>query len=138
MYDERRIEPLTDPPDVRPPRRWQDTGREAILLLPNVVKLLARLMRDPRVPVRRKVFAASVMVYVVSPIDIIPDIIPGLGKFDDILLAALAVDHLIGGAGDDVIADHWDGSEDSLDLLMSVADWSAEIIPGPLRALLPD
>lgn len=138
MYDERRIEPLTEPENVRPPRRWQDTGREAILLLPNVVKLLARLMRDSRVPVRRKVFAATVMVYVVSPIDIIPDLIPGLGKFDDILLAALAVDHLISGADHDVIADHWDGSEDSLDLLMSVADWSAEIIPGPLRGLLPD
>ena len=136
MYGERRIEPITDPGDVAPARSWQETGREAVLLLPNVVKLLVRLIRDPRVAVRSKDFAAAVLIYVISPIDVIPDLIPGLGKFDDVLLVALAIDRLIEGAGHEVIAQHWDGSVDSLDLILSVADWGAEVIPGPLRSLL--
>jgi uncharacterized membrane protein YkvA (DUF1232 family) len=137
MNDPQPIEPITDADDVTPARRWQETGREAVLLLPNIAKLLVRIVRDPRVPVRRKTFAAAVLVYVLSPIDLIPDMIPGLGKFDDVLFVAIALNHLIEGAGRDVIIDHWDGSEDSLDLILSVADWGAEVIPGPFRRLLP-
>ncbi|MGB5657421.1 MAG: hypothetical protein WBN35_12525, partial [Acidimicrobiia bacterium] len=51
-------------------REPKEIAREAILLIPNVVKLLARIVRDPRVPVRRKTFAAAALVYVVSPIDL--------------------------------------------------------------------
>jgi uncharacterized membrane protein YkvA (DUF1232 family) len=51
-----------------------------------------RLMRDPRVPWPAKIIAAAVVVYVASPIDLIPDFIPVLGHVDDLLVA------LIGGA----------------------------------------
>jgi uncharacterized membrane protein YkvA (DUF1232 family) len=49
------------------------------------------LMRDPRVPWPAKIIAAAVVVYVASPIDLIPDFIPVLGHVDDLLVA------LIGG-----------------------------------------
>jgi uncharacterized membrane protein YkvA (DUF1232 family) len=49
-------------------------------------------MRDPRVPWPAKIIAAAVVAYVASPIDLIPDFIPGLGHVDDLLVA------LIGGA----------------------------------------
>ena len=50
------------------------------------------LMRDPRVPWPAKIIAAAVVVYVASPIDLIPDFIPVLGHVDDLLVA------IIGGA----------------------------------------
>lgn len=50
------------------------------------------LMRDPRVPWWAKVIAMAVVVYLASPIDLIPDFIPVLGHMDDLLVA------LIGGA----------------------------------------
>jgi len=50
------------------------------------------LMRDPRVPWPTKIIAAAVVVYVASPIDLIPDFIPVLGHVDDLLVA------IIGGA----------------------------------------
>ncbi len=50
------------------------------------------LMRDPRVPWWAKLIAAAVVVYLASPIDLIPDFIPVLGHIDDLLVA------LIGGA----------------------------------------
>jgi len=49
-------------------------------------------MRDPRVPWWAKIIAAAVVVYVASPIDLIPDFIPVLGQLDDLLVA------IIGGA----------------------------------------
>ncbi len=118
-------------------RDIKEMGREAVFLIPNVVKLLARITRDPRVSVRRKTFAAAALIYVVSPIDLIPDFIAGFGQLDDLVIAAIALNHLIAGAGRDVVTEHWDGSEDALDLILAATEWSAEIIPGPMRRLLP-
>lgn len=120
-----------------PKRDAREIARETILMIPNIVKLLARIARDPRVSVRRKTFAAAAMIYVVSPIDLIPDFIAGIGQLDDLIVAAIALNHLIDGAGREIVEEHWDGSVDSLDLVLAATEWGAEIVPGPLRKLLP-
>jgi len=120
-----------------PKRQAKAIAREAIVLIPNVVKLLGRLVRDPRVSVRRKSFAVAALIYVVSPIDLIPDFVAGFGQLDDLVIVAVALNHLIAGAGRDVVEEHWDGSTDSLDLVLSATEWGNEIIPRPLRRLLP-
>jgi uncharacterized membrane protein YkvA (DUF1232 family) len=111
--------------------------REAIWLLPNVVKLLARIVRDRRVPVRAKAFAAAVLIYVISPIDIIPDFVIGFGKLDDLILSAVAIQYLVESAGPEIVGEHWDGSEGSLDMILSAAEMGAEVIPKPIRKMLP-
>jgi uncharacterized membrane protein YkvA (DUF1232 family) len=120
-----------------PKRDARAIAREAILMIPNIVKLLGRIARDPRVSVKRKTFAIAAMIYVVSPIDLIPDFIVGIGQLDDLIVVAIALNHLIDGAGRDVVEEHWDGSADSLDLVLAATEWGAEIVPGPLRRLLP-
>jgi uncharacterized membrane protein YkvA (DUF1232 family) len=120
-----------------PKRDARAIAREAILMIPNIVKLLGRIARDPRVSVKRKTFAVAAMIYVVSPIDLIPDFIVGIGQLDDLIVVAIALNHLIDGAGRDVVEEHWDGSADSLDLVLAATEWGAEIVPGPLRRLLP-
>ena len=54
-------------------------------------RLAIRLFREPRVPMLLKAFPLLAVLYVVSPIDLVPDFIPGLGQLDDlgIILAAL-------------------------------------------------
>lgn len=47
--------------------------------------------RDPRVPLHAKLFAALVVGYAFSPIDLIPDAIPVLGYLDDLILVPLGV-----------------------------------------------
>ena len=47
--------------------------------------------RDPRVPLYARVFAAIVVGYAFSPIDLIPDFIPVLGYLDDLVLVPLGV-----------------------------------------------
>ena len=81
--------------------------------------------------------AALVLGYVISPIDLIPDFFLGVGLLDDLVLVALALANLMESAGRDVVLEHWDGSEDALDLVMATVDWGAEIIPDPVRRLLP-
>lgn len=47
--------------------------------------------RDPRVPLFARIFAACVVAYAFSPIDLIPDFIPVLGHLDDLILVPLGV-----------------------------------------------
>jgi uncharacterized membrane protein YkvA (DUF1232 family) len=57
----------------------------------NEAQLIWRLLRDRRVPVWQKAIPLVAMLYVVSPVDLIPDVIIGLGQLDDlgILLGSL-------------------------------------------------
>ncbi len=118
-------------------RSRQELLVEAVMVLPNVVKLLTRLLRDPRVPMRRKAFIGAVLAYVLSPVDLIPDFVVGIGRLDDLVFISLAIDHLMSGAEEEIVREHWDGTEDGLDLIRSVFAWGAAIIPGGIRSLLP-
>jgi uncharacterized membrane protein YkvA (DUF1232 family) len=54
-------------------------------------RLATRLFREPRVPTALKAVPVLALLYVLSPIDLVPDFIPGLGQLDDlgVILAAL-------------------------------------------------
>ena len=69
----------------------QKTWRERAKLLKNDVYALYFALRDPRVPWHAKLFAAAVVAYALSPIDLIPDFIPVLGYLDDLVLVPLGV-----------------------------------------------
>jgi uncharacterized membrane protein YkvA (DUF1232 family) len=118
-------------------RSRQELVIEAAMLLPNVVKLLSRMLRDRRVPMRRKVLIGAVLAYVISPVDLIPDFVVGIGRLDDLVLVSLAIDHIMSGADEDIVRMYWDGTEDGLDLVRSVFAWGAAIIPDGIRRLLP-
>jgi uncharacterized membrane protein YkvA (DUF1232 family) len=47
--------------------------------------------RDPRTPLSARIVAALVAAYALSPIDLIPDVIPVLGLLDDLLLVPLGL-----------------------------------------------
>ncbi|MBI9085772.1 MAG: DUF1232 domain-containing protein [Desulfobacterales bacterium] len=67
--------------------RWKQ--RVAALKIETYALYLAA--RDPRVPWYAKVLAASVAAYLLSPIDLIPDVIPVLGALDDLILVPLGI-----------------------------------------------
>jgi len=116
--------------------------RDAVWALPNLIKLLARLLADPAVPLRRKLLAAAAGGYAVAPVDLIPDFIPVVGQVDDLIVVALGLKHLMDGAPPEVVRRHWDGSDDVLELVTNVIDWGAGLAPralhGALKRLSPN
>jgi uncharacterized membrane protein YkvA (DUF1232 family) len=48
-------------------------------------RLALRLLRDPRAPIAAKVIFGAMVVYLISPIDVVPDWIPVLGQADDLV-----------------------------------------------------
>ena len=109
---------------------------DAVYLLPNLIKLLGRLVRDPRVPRRSKVVIGAALAYLVSPVDLIPEFVPVVGFADDVLLVSYAVNHLIEVAGEDVVLEHWDGPRDMLELVRSVLEVASDLVPPQLKRLI--
>ena len=110
-----------------------DAASEALLALPRLIKLTYRLMRDPRISKRKRIFALGALGYLVSPVDVVPDFVPVIGRVDDVLVVALALRHLLDGADPEILAEHWDGSDDALDTVNAVIGWAAELVPKSVR-----
>jgi uncharacterized membrane protein YkvA (DUF1232 family) len=77
-----------------------------LLHLPQMLRLFAALLPDPRVSLWLKIGVTAGAVYVLSPLDIIPDVITGIGIVDDILIAFLILQGFIGMAPQDVVDEH--------------------------------
>lgn len=106
---------------------------DAASTLPNLAKLLWRLLRDPRVPRRTKLVVGGAVAYAASPVDLVPDFIPVVGVADDMLVLAFAVHHIVEVAGEEIVLEHWDGSRDLLELVRSILDVASDFVPARLR-----
>ena len=64
---------------------------QLLVHLPSFLKLFSRLVKDPRINLAPKLVVLGALAYVVLPIDLVPDFVPGLGQADDVavLLAGL-------------------------------------------------
>ena len=86
--------------------------------LPDCVVTTRRLRRDPRVPRRAKVAIAFAGLYVLSPIDLIPEFLPVIGPLDDVVVVALALRYAARRVPRDVLDEAWSGERRILDRLL--------------------
>lgn len=95
--------------------------RDLLRLAPDVVRLLRRLVADRTVPRGVRVTLVLLLVYLISPIDLIPDFIPVLGYADDALIVAIALRYATRRAGSAAIERHWPGTADGLGGVLRLA-----------------
>jgi uncharacterized membrane protein YkvA (DUF1232 family) len=87
---------------------------ETIRLLPDLLRLVTRLARDPQLPRGVRVRLWLLLGYLAMPIDLVPDFIPILGYADDAIAVALVLRSVIRHAGPEPVQRHWPGSPDGL------------------------
>jgi uncharacterized membrane protein YkvA (DUF1232 family) len=85
---------------------------EYAMLIPDIVTLLWRLFRDKRVNRKTKMLVGGLLAYIASPLDIIPDFIPLIGKVDDIAIVLFAMNKIINEVPEEVILSNWTGKDD--------------------------
>ena len=90
-------------------RHTNDSITEYVLCVPDFFYLLMKLMGDGDVPKRCKVQIAAALAYFVSPADVLPDILGGLGWLDDLYVALLVLNSLLSSVDSEVIERHWLG-----------------------------
>ena len=95
--------------------------RDALRLLPDVVRLLRRLASDPALPRGVRVRLWLLLGYLLLPVDLVPDFIPVVGYADDAVIVAVALRSVTRRAGSEAIARHWPGTPEGLAAVLRLA-----------------
>jgi uncharacterized membrane protein YkvA (DUF1232 family) len=96
-------------------------ARALATFVPDCIVLVTRLLRDERVPRRRKLLLFGLMGYLALPFDLVPDFIPVAGQLDDAIIVALVLRSFVRRSGEDLIRELWPGPEESLALIVQLA-----------------
>jgi uncharacterized membrane protein YkvA (DUF1232 family) len=97
------------------------TLREAAGLLPQVIGLVRRLASDPGLPRGVRTRLVLLFAYLISPVDLVPDVVPVLGHLDDAVLTAIVLRSTVRRAGPEAVERHWRGSPQGLDVVRRLA-----------------
>ena len=128
------------PPRLR--RRSSGAAADRVLVaelvrdIPCFLKLLGRLVVDPRVSRVDKAIVVATIGYVAMPFDLVPDFVPFFGMLDDLYLLALALRRLMRNAGPEVLRDHWDGRITSLESALAGLEKAGSFLPDRVRRRL--
>ncbi len=95
--------------------------REIARLVPDVVRLIKRLGTDPAVPRGTRIWLLILLVYLLSPIDLIPDFIPVIGFVDDAIVVAVALRFATKHAGTAAIERNWPGTPAGLRSVLTLS-----------------
>lgn len=114
----------------------KDRMKGFLMFLPNMVVLLGRLLKDARVPTVEKALFVAAIVYVISPLDFIPDFFPFIGQVDDVYVVALTLLRLVNRTDESVVREHWSGGGDIVSLVDSVAGLAPALLPKRVSRVL--
>jgi uncharacterized membrane protein YkvA (DUF1232 family) len=98
-------------------RPSRDRALALIKATPDIARLAVRIAKDPGTPRRYRIGLVVLGVYLASPIDLVPDFLPGIGSLDDVVLAAIVLRWVGRGIGRDRIEALWPGDEEGLSVL---------------------
>jgi uncharacterized membrane protein YkvA (DUF1232 family) len=101
------------------------SARDAVRLIPDILRLVRRIAADRSLPRGVRVRLWLLLGYLVFPIDLVPDVIPGLGYADDVVIVAAALRSVVRRAGPDAVRRHWPGTDAGLSTL-----WRLTRLPG--------
>ena len=92
--------------------------RDLASFVPDCVTTVRRLRRDPRVPRRAKVVVALAGLWLLSPVDLLPEFLPVIGPLDDVVVVALALRYAARRVPREVLLEAWPGERRLLERLL--------------------
>jgi uncharacterized membrane protein YkvA (DUF1232 family) len=95
--------------------------REALRILPDLIRLLKNLASDGSQPRGVRIWLGLLMVYLAVPIDLIPDFIPVLGYADDAIIVVAVLRSVVRRVGLEPLRAHWPGTDDGFNALCKAA-----------------
>lgn len=108
---------------------------DLLLLLPDLSVLLFRMARDPRVALGSKAIAVLAIGYVLSPFELMPELIFGpIGLIDDLVVVGTALSRMLNHVHPDVVRGHWSGQGDALAAIQRVTQWTETQVTSRLKS----
>ena len=99
--------------------------RELIAVIPDVLRLLRSVVGDRSAPVDVRLVLIGLVAWILSPIDLIPEFIPGIGPLDDVVVAIVAFRYVRRRVGVDDLRSRWRGTDAGFELLLRVIGHAA-------------
>jgi len=93
---------------------------ELLRVIPDVLRLVRRLVGDRGVPFRVRAALVVLLVWLVSPIDLIPEFIPVLGPVDDAIVTVLILRYVRRRLGIEALRSRWAGTPEGFALLVRI------------------
>src|SRR5918992_1404777 len=107
--------------------------RDLAGFVPDCVTTVRRLRGDPRVPRRAKVVVALAGLWLLSPIDLLPEFLPVIGPLDDVVVVALALRYAARRIPREALEEAWPGEPQVLDRLLGGCAADARLSERPHR-----
>ena len=89
--------------------------------LPACITLARRLRADPRVPWQAKAAVVLAGLWVLSPVDLLPEFLPVIGPLDDVVVVALALRYAARRVPRQVLLEAWPGEPRLLERLLGTS-----------------
>lgn len=94
-----------------------------IFILPDIISLIYRLLKDRRVSLRTKLIMSAAIAYITIPTDLIPNKIPFIGVIDDIGVGFFALNVVIKDVPLSIIVENWQGKNELLLVLKNGVEY---------------
>jgi uncharacterized membrane protein YkvA (DUF1232 family) len=108
--------------------------RALLQALPHLARTVAGLASDPVLPWPAKVALGAAIVYLVSPLDLLPHFLPLVEYLDDLLVAAIVLDGVLTYVDRSSVLRYWPGRPESLEQVARVAHTLAAWVPRRVKA----
>jgi uncharacterized membrane protein YkvA (DUF1232 family) len=98
-------------------RPSRELAGSALRLIPDLVRLVRGLLGDSATPTSVRVALAGLLLYLLSPIDLIPDFVPVIGSADDLIISAVVLRWAGRRVGLDGLRAKWTGDPAGFEVL---------------------
>jgi uncharacterized membrane protein YkvA (DUF1232 family) len=101
-----------------------------------LIDFLKALSEDSRIPLRNRVMLGGMIVYLMTPMDIIPDFIPILGWLDDVFVTLIVLDYVFNSADTELIKEHYPWNKEHFSKMKIYVERLSWLVPPRLKRIL--
>lgn len=101
-----------------------------------LIEFLSDLAEDKRIPLQNRVVLGGLVLYLLTPIDIVPDFIPILGWLDDVFVVLIVLDYVFNSADTELILEHYPWNKKNFKKVKSYAERLSFLVPSGVRKFL--
>lgn len=91
-----------------------------VRVVPDVLRLASGVLRDRACPLGARLAVVGLLVWLINPIDLIPEFIPIIGPLDDVVVAVLVLRYVRRRLGTDEFRRRWPGTPEGYELLVGI------------------
>lgn len=101
-----------------------------------LIDFVRDVAEDPRIPARNRIALGGLLVYLMTPVDIVPDFIPILGWLDDAFITLVILDYVFNSADTDLILQHYPWNKQHFEKMRVYVARLSWMVPERLKKIL--